>query len=316
MLPLNIIAGAAACSKRMPARKASASLVPLSHVANIRIILMDADKDFIQRRVAISEICESDIARTYDEIYRVLLSSNVFTEALAAAMGEKGLDLLGQFSFATRDDVAAIIRLVRNDKHGRILDVGCGTGSITNKFSKRGKYVCGLDISHFAINGAHHFRSCARSENVSLIVGDFHRLPFKKESFSTIIGIDSLQNANSRESIAAELYRVAMPQGTLAFTTWTHFTSRQGSRCSDPLVSALEDVGFVISDVTDTDPGLNNQIKVYIEIGKRKERLIQEMGDEVFRTIVTEARHFAQRINKVRRLLIVLRKSQDQSRKK
>lgn len=57
--------------------------------------------------------------------------------------------------------VPEIMRLLKRCKHNRILDVGCGTGVLTEKMASESDFVCGVDISSVSIGIAKASKSSA-----------------------------------------------------------------------------------------------------------------------------------------------------------
>ena len=78
---------------------------------------------------------------------------------------------------------------------GHILDVGCGTGNQTLWLASRGNEVIGLDISPTIIQIARKkITQEGLGGQVSFVVGDAGYLPFRVETFDSLISIQGTYN--------------------------------------------------------------------------------------------------------------------------
>ena len=95
----------------------------------------------------------------------------------------------------------------------RLLDVGCGPGTITADFARRlpdGR-VIGVDASSAVIDDA-----AARYPEVTFMVGDLSSLPFPDGSFDVVHLHQVLQHLNDPVRALADLRRLIAPGGLLA----------------------------------------------------------------------------------------------------
>jgi SAM-dependent methyltransferase len=88
-------------------------------------------------------------------------------------------------------------RILKNAGH-TILDVGCGNGSYVWHLSKRAYKIYGIDLSP---------RPCRAEVSHCLIKGDACHLPFKDESFDTVLMINTLEHMDDRAALK-EAYRI------------------------------------------------------------------------------------------------------------
>lgn len=81
-----------------------------------------------------------------------------------------------------------LVKLIedRKIKLGKILDLGCGSGTNSIFMAKAGAEVFGLDISPSAIGIAKE-RARAQSLKCNFIVGNAYQLDFQKESFDFVL---------------------------------------------------------------------------------------------------------------------------------
>jgi demethylmenaquinone methyltransferase/2-methoxy-6-polyprenyl-1,4-benzoquinol methylase len=92
-----------------------------------------------------------------------------------------------------------------------VLDLACGTGVLFPKLSKKFKKVVGLDYSLPMLEVAKG-KSCP---NCFTVRGDALRLPFKSESFSSVVVSLGLRHFSDIDDALREITRVLKPGGTL-----------------------------------------------------------------------------------------------------
>lgn len=101
----------------------------------------------------------------------------------------------------------------------RVLDVGCGTGSLTFTLASRAnvRSICGLDYSAAYIDYAKRRSSDPRIE---FRVGDACSLPFPDATFDRVLALLVLHFVPQPEQAMAEMRRVARPGATVAAAVW------------------------------------------------------------------------------------------------
>jgi len=100
----------------------------------------------------------------------------------------------------------------------RLLDCGCGPGSVTCDFARimTSGRVTGIDREESQIERA---RSCAASQhlhNVTFEVGSIYELPFPEASFDVVFAHAVFEHLSSPAAALAELHRVLAPGGLVA----------------------------------------------------------------------------------------------------
>lgn len=101
----------------------------------------------------------------------------------------------------------------------KILDVGCGTGSLASALAARTQNtsITGIDFSPAYI--AHATRKNTYA-NVSFETGDACAMPYADDSFDRVLSLLVLHYVREPMRAVAEMRRVARPGATVAATVW------------------------------------------------------------------------------------------------
>ena len=100
----------------------------------------------------------------------------------------------------------------------RVLDVGCGPGTITAGLAARvpGGEVVGIDRAGDVLAVARQEAERRRRRNVSFQTGDVYRLAFDAGAFDVVHAHQVLQHLSDPVAALAEMRRVARPGGLVA----------------------------------------------------------------------------------------------------
>ena len=93
-----------------------------------------------------------------------------------------------------------------------ILDLGCGFGEFAGVFFE-GKVEVGVDISKKELKNAQKTKKYKK-----LVQADAKKLPFKNNTFKTIIAVSTLEHIENVNEAFLEVFRVLTPGGRLVFT--------------------------------------------------------------------------------------------------
>ncbi len=124
---------------------------------------------------------------------------------------------LRQHAQRTADEAAAF--LLPHLRPGmRLLDVGCGPGSITRGLAERlaPGQVVGVDLSKEALDDARRDAAARGLTNLHYQEGSVYQLPFPDASFDAVYAHQVLQHLRERESAVREMLRVVRPGGLVA----------------------------------------------------------------------------------------------------
>lgn len=103
----------------------------------------------------------------------------------------------------------ASLRLL-GDGPGRLLDVGCGTGTQTVAFANAGWTVTGVDVSE-------DMARLARKRGVETVVCDATALPFGDESFDAVVSVWTHTDVDGFDTVLREIHRVLRPEGPFVY---------------------------------------------------------------------------------------------------
>jgi len=127
----------------------------------------------------------------------------------------------------------------------KVLDAGCGNGRlapfIKKKIKEKGKII-GIDFSEKMINRG---KKNGNLKKVSYIQTDIHYLPFKKNSFDSVICLAIFPHLNDKNKALVDIYNVLKPGGKLFIAhlmkreNLNHYHSQIKPVCNDLLPNKL-----------------------------------------------------------------------------
>jgi SAM-dependent methyltransferase len=107
----------------------------------------------------------------------------------------------------------------------RILDIGCGAGSVSSELADRGHEVYGFDIMSEAV-------ARAKKRGIKADIYDVNNvpLPFKDSFFDCILALDILEHLFDPLSLLREMRRILSTEGYSIIFLPLHFDIRQRLR--------------------------------------------------------------------------------------
>lgn len=100
--------------------------------------------------------------------------------------------------------------------HHRLLDVGCGPGTITADFARSVAQVTGLDLAPEVIAKAQAYISAQGLTNVHIGTGDIYSLDHADNTFDVAHAHQVLQHVTRPVDALSEMLRVTKPHGLVA----------------------------------------------------------------------------------------------------
>jgi SAM-dependent methyltransferase len=124
----------------------------------------------------------------------------------------------------------------------RVLDVGCGTGSLTFELATHPELreIRGIDYSATFVEAAQRRNNDPR---VVIEQADATELPFPDGAFNRALAMLVLHFVPDAARAIAEMRRVVSPGGVVAATVWDHLGGMPGMRMMVDTVAALSEAG-------------------------------------------------------------------------
>ena len=110
-------------------------------------------------------------------------------------------------------------RYYRRGKGEDWLDVGSGTGGISERAARAGANVRGVDLAPVLVETAKR-RAAEHGLEIDYQVGDAEQLPFEDGSFDVVSSSVGAIFAPDHPAVALELARVTRPGGRIGLTAW------------------------------------------------------------------------------------------------
>jgi cyclopropane fatty-acyl-phospholipid synthase-like methyltransferase len=188
-----------------------------------------------------------------------------------------GKDLC-QHGFADLEQLHLLLEATRLGPSQRALDLGCGSGMISEYLSDRsGAHITGLDYIPEAIRQAQQ-RTAAKSERLAFTVGDINQLELPEHAFDVVLSIDSIYFSQNYTFTIKQLKAALKPGGQIAMLysygrePWVpeeEFPKEQLPADKTPLAEAFRanDLAFRTWDLTRQD----------YELARRRKEVLAEL---------------------------------------
>lgn len=151
--------------------------------------------------------------------------------ALRESYGRWRASELGRITEAIEEEL--ILELTGPLDGRRVLDVGCGDGSVALACAERGARVTGVDRSEAALAAARR-RANARRASLTLLRADAQHLPFHDGAFDVVIAVTLLCLVDDAPRAVREMARVVAPGGLVVigelgrWSTWAAWRRVRG----------------------------------------------------------------------------------------
>ncbi len=154
----------------------------------------------------------------YNEMYLRAEESPTHAAYCARLYGEN-LCQQGQMDM---NQLNALLDILDLDENSRVLELGCGTGYITEHIAgKTGAHMTGIDVAYEAIARALS-RTAKQRDHLDFLVGNMNTIQFPADSFDAIIAIDSIHIGYDLKEILRRMKLYLKPGGQMAifWETW------------------------------------------------------------------------------------------------
>ncbi len=140
----------------------------------------------------------------------------ITTSTFSATDGDAYEQQMGRWSLRLAEPFLDFAEL---DGAGRVLDLGCGTGSLARALAGRSARVriVGLDASDAYVA---HARRQVGDPRLAFQAGDACAIPFPDRSFDGVLALLVLPFVSCAEVAIAEMQRVARPGAVVAAASW------------------------------------------------------------------------------------------------
>lgn len=147
--------------------------------------------------------------------------------------------LMGRWSQRLAPLFIDFARIVDGEK---VLDVGCGTGSLTFALLKAADLseIAAIDYSPIFVEETIRRNTDSR---VSVREGDACAIPFDDGTFDRAMALLVLHFVPDASKAVAEMRRVVQPGGVVAAAVWDHLGGMPGMRMMVDTVAALSEAG-------------------------------------------------------------------------
>ena len=171
-------------------------------------------------------------------------------------------------------------------KGQKVLDVGGGTGDLSQKFSKivgvEGKVILS-DINQSMLKeGRKKLRDLGFINNISYVQADAEHLPFPDNYFDCVSISFCLRNVTNKEAALRSIYRVLKPGGRILILEFSKPNSQLISKLYDTYsFNVLPILGKIITGDSESYKYLAESIRMHPSQEELKEMMHQAGFDEV-----------------------------------
>ena len=130
---------------------------------------------------------------------------------------------------------ATLVRELRLDGHGRLLDVGCGPGILTTRLAGLFDSVIGLDPDAAMLAEGRHAAEDTRLGNITWVQARAEDLPDAAPGPYLLVTFGQSFHWTDELQVAETVYDMLVPGGAMASSPWSSTTTT--ARIHRPVVS-------------------------------------------------------------------------------
>jgi len=121
--------------------------------------------------------------------------------------------------------IETVKEFLKNESFSRILDIGCGDGSISLPLLTPQRHLTLTDLSEGMLSIAHSKIPAELVENVEIVNKDFMAAAFGEQSYDLIVCVGVLAHVDSPEALLRKIVSLLEPGGSLVLeqTAADHF---------------------------------------------------------------------------------------------
>ena len=126
----------------------------------------------------------------------------------------------GKFFYKPHPEIARVLKLMREQKVKKVLDLGCGTGRHTVLLARSGFEVFGLDNAPSGLKQCKEWLKEVGVKAKLVEASCYERLPYKDNFFDALISVQVIHHARLKEikRCIKEIERVVKPGGVVFIT--------------------------------------------------------------------------------------------------
>jgi ubiquinone/menaquinone biosynthesis C-methylase UbiE len=136
----------------------------------------------------------------------------------------------------------------------RVLEIGLGYGSLSQKLAEAGAKFHGLDIANNPVAMTNHRLKMAGLRGQA-VTGSALEMPFPDEYFDYLVSIGCFHHTGNLQCCLDETFRVLKPGGSAVLMVYNRFSLRQWARWPEQTLKALVDeVSEILNSPDDAAP--------------------------------------------------------------
>lgn len=188
-----------------------------------------------------------------------------------------------------KEQLNYIVNMGSIEEEEWVLDLGCGTGLLTQAIAEKTKRVVGLDLTSQMLDEA-QLQSKKKGKSILFLLGDAEHLPFLDGQFDCVMTRLTIHHFPQPITIIKELARVLKPEGRMIVSDIISNIEPQKQRnhnkveqLRDPshveflneqeILTLIREAGLVAEDVKkwETKRGLDEWMGIMGQINDKKE---------------------------------------------